>query len=142
MIESSVTITSKQIREQNLQLVRRALHKEQICTASKLKEMTGLSVVTLNKILYLLIASGEVLEGGKSSIPNGRPATTYRFNEMNKLILILSIYIRSGNKYVGYSVHNLFGECLERREELIDEKDSIQTNELDRKSTRLNSSHQ
>ena len=53
MIESSVTITSKQIREQNLQLVRRALHKEQICTASKLKEMTGLSVVTLNKILYL-----------------------------------------------------------------------------------------
>lgn len=65
MIESSVTITSKQIREQNLQLVRRALHKEQICTASKLKEMTGLSVVTLNKILYLLIASGEVLEGGK-----------------------------------------------------------------------------
>lgn len=130
MIESSVTITSKQIREQNLQLVRRALHKEQICTASKLKEMTGLSVVTLNKILYLLIASGEVLEGGKSSIPNGRPATTYRFNEMNKLILILSIYIRSGNKYVGYSVHNLFGECLERREELIDEKDSIQTNEF------------
>ena len=130
MIESSVTITSKQIREQNLQLVRRALHKEQICTASKLKEMTGLSVVTLNKILYLLIASGEVIEGGKSSIPNGRPATTYRFNEMNKLILILSIYIRSGNKYVGYSVHNLFGECLERREELIDEKDSIQTNEF------------
>lgn len=42
--------------------------------------MTGLSVVTLNKILYLLIASGEVLEGGKIIYSNGRPATTYRFN--------------------------------------------------------------
>ena len=131
MIENKHTITSKQIREQNLQLVRRALHKEQICTASMLKDMTGLSVVTLNKLLSFLIASGEVLEGEKSLLQNGngRPATTYRFNEMNKLILILSIYTRSGNKYVGYSVHNLVGECLERREELIGE-DTIQTNEL------------
>ena len=130
MIESASTITSKQIREQNLQLVRSALHDEQVCTSSRLKELTGLSVVTLNKILSLLIATGEVLEGEKASLINGRPATTYRFNEMNKLILILSIYKRSGNKYVGYSVHNLFGECIERKEELIDEKDSIQTNEF------------
>lgn len=130
MIESSSTITSKQIREQNLQLVRRALHAEQVCTSSKLKDLTGLSVVTLNKILSLLITTGEVLEGEKASLINGRPATTYRFNEINKLMLILSVYKRSGNKYVGYSVHNLFGECIERKEELIDEKDSVQINEF------------
>ncbi len=128
MKESASTISSRQIREQNIQLVRSALHDEQVCTSSKLKEITGLSVVTLNKILSLLIAKGEVLETGKISQPNGRPATSYRFNEMNKLILILSVYKRSGYKYVGYSVHNLFGECIERKEELIDESDSIQTN--------------
>ncbi|MBQ9220764.1 MAG: ROK family protein [Succinivibrio dextrinosolvens] len=130
MVDTSLTITSRQIREQNLQLVRQALHDEQVCTSSKLKELTGLSVVTLNKIISLLIASGEVLDAGKVNMPNGRPASTYRFNEMNKLMLILSIYKRSGNKYVGYSVHNLFGECIERKEELIEESDSIQTNEL------------
>ena len=130
MIENSSTITSKQIREQNLQLVRRALHQEQVCTVSKLKEKTSLSVVTLNKLLSYLIASGEVLEGEKSSIPNGRPATTYRFNEMNKLMLILSVYIRSGHKYVGYTVHNLFGECIKRKEELIEESLGVLTNEF------------
>ncbi|MGN0902536.1 MAG: ROK family protein [Succinivibrio sp.] len=130
MYTTSQTISSKNIREQNLQLVRRALHDEQVCTASSLKDKTGLSVVTLNKILSILIATGEVIESGKGSSGNGRPAATYRFNEMNKLMLVLSVYMRSGHKYVGYSVHNLFGECLERREELIDDKGDIQINEF------------
>ena len=130
MMDGRRLFSSKNIREQNLQLVREALHDEQVCTSSKLKELTGLSVVTLNKILSLLIAKGEVIDAGKASIVNGRPATAYRFNEMNKLMLILSVYKRSGHKYVGYSIHNLFGECLERKEELIEDNESVQTNYL------------
>ena len=130
MNHTSHIITSKDIRDQNLQLLRHALHEQQMCTASKLRDITGLSVVTLNKLLSILLSSGDVIEGVREAPANGRPATIYRFNENNKLMLILSIYIRSGNKYVGYSVHNLFGECIERKEELIEESDSIQTNEL------------
>lgn len=130
MNHTSHIISSKDIREQNLQLLRRALHEQQMSSVSKLREITGLSVVTLNKLLSLLLASGEVIEGEKESLSNGRPATIYRFNENNKLMLILSIYIRSGNKYVGYSVHNLFGECIERKEELIDDNSTLQMDEF------------
>ena len=128
-MHKNLTITSKSIREQNLHLIRKALHDEQVSTTSVLHEKTGLSIVTINKLLNLLISSGEVIQGDKGCSLNGRPAATYRFNEMNKLILILSVYHRSGHKYVGYSVHNLFGECLERREELIDDKQTY-TNEF------------
>ena len=130
MNHTSHIITSKDIRDQNLQLLRHALHEQQMCTASKLRDITGLSVVTLNKLLSILLSSGDVIEGVREAPANGRPATIYRFNENNKLMLILSIYIRSGNKYVGYSVHNLFGECIERKEELIDDNNTLQMDEF------------
>ena len=72
-------VTSQQIREQNILNVRRALHSEQVATISRLKTLTGLSVVTLTKLLQYLIETGEVLEGESVSIGNGRPAATYRF---------------------------------------------------------------
>ncbi len=118
---------SHQIREQNLSSVREALHREQIATVSKLKELTGLSVVTVNKLLEELVKSGEVVKGEQSSLAGGRPAATYQFNALFELILIITCYQRSGHEYAGYSVNNLFGECLERREELLSD---IQTAEF------------
>ena len=115
----SQPVTSQQIREQNILNVRRALHSEQVATISRLKTLTGLSVVTLTKLLQYLIETGEVLEGESISIGNGRPAATYRFNASYRLILIVSCYKRAGHDYAGYSVHDLFGECIERREELL-----------------------
>lgn len=107
------------IREQNLGMVTRALHKEQVATAARLRELTGLSVVTLTKLLDTLIESGIVLPGEVVSPGLGRPAATYRFNSSYRLILIVSCYKRAGHDYAGYSVHDLFGECIERREELL-----------------------
>lgn len=57
------TVLSHQIREQNLQSVREVLHREQICTVSELKARTGLSVVTINKLVSELVRRGEVLRG-------------------------------------------------------------------------------
>ena len=116
---SSQPVTSQQIREQNILNLRRALHSEQVATVSRLKSITGLSVVTLTKLLQYLIETGEVLEGETVCSGNGRPATTYRFNAAFKLVLIVSCYKRAGHDYAGYSVHDLFGECIERREELL-----------------------
>ncbi len=115
------------IREQNLQMVTRSLHKEQVATAGRLRELTGLSVVTLTKLLDTLIERGLVVQGEIVSPGLGRPAATYRFNSSYKLILIVSCYKRAGHDYAGYSVHDLFGECLERREELLD---NIHTDEF------------
>ncbi len=107
------------IREQNLQVLLRALHQEQVATVAHLKDMTGLSIVTINKLLAILVESGEVLVGEQVSLLAGRPARTYRFNASSKLILIVSCYKRGGHDYAGYAIHELFGECIEWREELL-----------------------
>lgn len=107
------------IREQNLAMVANALHEEQVATAARLRELTGLSVVTLTKLLHILIDNGIVQKGEIISPGLGRPAVTYRFNRLYKLMLIVSCYKRAGHDYAGYSVHDLFGECIERREELL-----------------------
>ena len=63
MSNSSQTLVGRQIREHNLQIVRAALHSEQIATASRLKDLTGLSIVTLNKIITTLLQHGEIFLG-------------------------------------------------------------------------------
>ncbi|MBU3826198.1 MAG: ROK family protein [Candidatus Anaerobiospirillum merdipullorum] len=115
------------IREQNLSMVTRTLHKEQVATAARLRELTGLSVVTLTKLLDTLIENGIVLPGEIVKPALGRPAATYRFNSAYRLLLIVSCYKRGGYDYACYSVHDLFGECIERREELIE---TIHTDEF------------
>lgn len=130
MLTNSQSTLNSQLRKQNLQLIKEALHKEQVATIARLKEVTGLSVVTINKLIVMLIQTGEVYEGEPSVISGGRPAATYRFNAHHKLLLIVTCFQRGGDEYAGYSVHDLFGECLERREELLSTGDSIHTDEF------------
>ena len=114
-------LAGRSIREDHLQQVREALHREQICTVSRIKELTGLSVVTVNKLIKELLNNGEIFEGSPSHTSGGRPASTFCFNPC---------YSRGGHEYVGYSVHDLFGECIERREELLSDSDAIHTDEF------------
>lgn len=118
---------SKDIREKNLEMVLTTLHKEQVSTATKLNRLTGLSVVTINRLLSELVESGQVKIGAHTKNLKGRPATTYHFNAGYKLVLIISCYKRAGHDYAGYSIHDLFGECIERREELLQ---SVHTDEF------------
>ena len=127
MEELKQLLMSHDIRERNKAIVLRTLHKEQVATATRLNELTGLSVVTINKLLTNLVLSGQVKEGNRTKNLKGRPATTYHFNAAYKLVLIISCYKRSGHDYAGYSIHDLFGECIERREELLQ---SVHTDEF------------
>lgn len=130
MINSSQSALGQKMREENIRQVRDALHREQIATVSRLKTLTGLSIVTLNKILTVLLESGEIFRGEPSGIGGGRPAATFCFNAHYKLLLIVTCYQRGGNEYAGYSVHNLFGESIERREELLSTIDTLHTDEF------------
>ncbi len=113
-------LTSKDIRKGNLLTVLGVLHKEQVAAISRLRDLTGLSVVTITKVLTYLEKTGIVFcERQSVSGGTGRPPMTYCFNAAFKLMLIVSCYQRSGQDFAGYSVHDLFGECLERREELL-----------------------
>ena len=119
MSDLNQLMMSHDIREKNLERVLRTLHKEQVATATRLNKLTGLSVVTINKLLAQLVDSGQVTIGSQTKNLKGRPATTYHYNAAYKLVLVISCYKRSGHDYAGYSIHDLFGECIERREELL-----------------------
>ena len=97
MDELKQLLMSHDIRERNLEMVLRTLHKEQVATASKLNKLTGLSVVTVNKLLSQLVQSGQVTEGTRTKNLKGRPATSYPFNAAYKLVLIISCYKRGGH---------------------------------------------
>ena len=112
-------LTSKDIRQVNVQSVLKALHQEQLAPISRLRDLTGLSVVTITKVLEYLEKTGIVLSQRQNIIGTGRPPLTYRFNATYRLLLIVSCFQRGGQNFAGYSVHDLFGECLERREELL-----------------------
>lgn len=110
---------TKQIREHNMLILRRALHKAQVATIAQLHELTGLSIVTINKLIDILIQSGEIIKNSDTYISGGRPAAAYQFNGNYKFLLIITCYQRKGNYYATYSVHNLFGDSIERHEELL-----------------------
>ena len=128
--QQSQRALKQQYREQNAALVKAALHTEQIATVAVLRDRTGLSVVTVNKILRDLLESGEILPGEITTSGGGRPAKTYRFNALHRLLLLVTCFRRGGSEIAGYSVHDLFGECLERREELLSAVPSTHTEEF------------
>ncbi|MBO5566261.1 MAG: ROK family protein [Succinivibrio sp.] len=130
MLLGSQINNATQIREKNLSLVKSALHDEQIATVTRLKEITGLSVVTINKLLITLIENGEITRGANTLSAGGRPAATYSLNPFYQLLLIITCFQRGGSEYAGYSVHDLFGGVIERREELLSTISTIHTDEF------------
>ena len=52
MSDLNQLMMSHDIREKNLERVLRTLHKEQVATATRLNKLTGLSVVTINKLFF------------------------------------------------------------------------------------------
>ncbi|MCR5084995.1 MAG: ROK family protein [Succinivibrionaceae bacterium] len=124
---SEELIYGHQIREKNLRILSQALHREQVATVAQLSAVTGISVVTANKLLRSLLEQGVAIDNDYTVTSGGRPARSYRFNANFKQVLLITCYQRGTSLYAGYSVHDMFGECLERREELLPR---IHTDEL------------
>ena len=77
------------IKEKNLQKLRKALRQEKTATKSRLAELTGISVVTIQSLLQILIENGEAKEDEIVQPQLGRPAVSYRFCECAELMLVI-----------------------------------------------------
>lgn len=114
-----VTGNANLVKEINLNKVREILKKERTATKPQLAELTGLSVVTINSLVKVLLESGEITQDVIVSSNGGRPAASYKFNaEFN---LILSIYMHEYNTKdtVFIRVVNLLGEIIEKKQDTI-----------------------
>lgn len=106
------------IKENNLRLLRSALRNERTATKSRLSELTGISVVTVQSLLDTLLALGEVQEDKIIRPQLGRPAVSYRFAERARLALVICMFEKEREDVAAYSVVDLYGNCIEQREEV------------------------
>lgn len=107
------------IKESNLELLRNILRRERTATKSRLSELSGLSVVTIQSLVKTLLEQEEILEDEIVQPHLGRPAASFRYNASARLALIISMYEQQGLDTAEYMVYDLYGECLQRRQESI-----------------------
>lgn len=109
--------TVNPIKEENLKLIRHIMRQERSATKSRLAELSGLSVVTVQSLTGTLLATEEIEEDSIVQPQLGRPALSYRFNPGVKLALVIYMCEKNTKDTATFLVCDLYGSCLERREE-------------------------
>lgn len=110
------SVNANLVKEINLNKLRNTFKLKKIASKPKLAELTGLSVVTINSLVKILVENGEVIEDVILPSNGGRPATAYRFNSEFSLALVIYMYEQRGKDTTFICVSNLYGEILEKTE--------------------------
>lgn len=104
------------IKEINLNMIRNILKSNKIASKPHLAELTGLSVVTINSLVNILVASGEILEDEILPSSGGRPAVAFRFNSEFSLALVIYMHEFNEKDTAFVCVINLYGDVIEKSE--------------------------
>lgn len=121
------SVNANLVKEINLNKLRNAFKLKKIASKPQLAELTGLSVVTINSLVNILVENGEVLEDVIMASNGGRPATAYRFNNEFSLALVIYMYEQNFQDTVFICVSDLYGEIIDKIEKKMTEikKDSF-----------------
>ena len=121
------TANTNLLKEINLNKLRNAFKLKKIASKPQLAEQTGLSVVTINSLVNILVENGEVIEDVIMPSNGGRPATAYRFNNEFSLALVIYMYEQNSEDTVFICVSDLYGEIVDKIEKKMAEikKDSF-----------------
>lgn len=109
------------MRQINLDTVRRVIKENKKATKRQLANGTGLSVVTINSLVDVLLENGEILVDELEVSSGGRPATIYSFNEEYSLALVIYTTEVEMRDLTHVAVVNLYGEVMEGNEMALDE---------------------
>ncbi|WP_265456020.1 ROK family protein [Enterococcus sp. HY326] len=109
------------VKEHNLGLLRQLLISGAGLSARQLSEKTGLSVVSINKLVAELIETGEISIQATPQTTGGRKATLYQYNPERRLLLIFQFVEEASGIVANLAVVNLFGETLQQKRLTSDE---------------------
>lgn len=109
------------MKQINLNTVRRIMKENKKATKPQLAKLTGLSVVTINSLVEVLLRNGEIFINEEEISSGGRPATIYSFNEEYSLGLILYTSEYELKDLIHIAVVNLYGEVIESSKTILDE---------------------
>ena len=109
------------IKNHNLNVLRNLLRENRSLSTKELSELSGLSVVSINKLLSELVETGEVTIQENSAITGGRRASIYQFNQNYNHFLVVQFTEKNQEIVALFHVCNLFGEVIEEKEFTKDE---------------------
>lgn len=100
------------IRENNLEYIEFLLKKYTKLSQKELAQLSGLSIVTIKKILETLLENGSVQESDKRSITGGRSARLYEYNPRHKLLLVVQLTETEEQMRGVYSICDMQGKSI------------------------------
>ncbi len=115
-MERIITTTAK-VKENNKEIIKKALIQIGQGTKNMVAKETGLSVATCNTLLNELARSGEILElkTEKKVIGAGRPSKTYKLNDLLCLICCLSLYTEGHKQFIRYQIVDLMSNIISEK---------------------------
>lgn len=117
-----VTLTNtQQLKELNVDTIRRLLRCHTKVTKNDLANLSGLSVATCGNILRDMVETEEAYEIEQAKSTGGRPAKTYLLNK--DFHHLAALYARRENRQLTltYQVTNLIGEIISEQTKALDD---------------------
>ncbi|MBM6613524.1 ROK family protein [Desemzia sp. RIT804] len=105
----------KNIKSHNLNVLRYLLRENRFLSTKKISDISGLSVVSINKLLPELLETGEITIQKNPAITGGRRAAVYEFNPNFNLILVVKFSEIDKEIQGSFHVCNLFGEVIKEK---------------------------
>lgn len=109
-MERLIMALPRDLKELNKKNIKSILRQQGAMTKAEIADVTGLSVVTVNKLIRDLIESEEILEQDNSVATGGRRAISYQINPNYQLVLVVSLQEKWKKITYSFSVFNLLGE--------------------------------
>lgn len=100
----------RDLKELNKKNIKSILRQQGAMTKAEIAEVTGLSVVTVNKLIRDLVENEEILEQDNSVATGGRRAVSYEINPNFQQVLVISLQEKWKKITYSFSVYNLLGE--------------------------------
>lgn len=107
-------------RADHMDSLRWALIARRRATRAQLSEDTGLSTMTVGKLLAQMERCGEVRQDETVSAPSGRPSTIAAYNGEYAHFAAISVVQSGGASMFTCSIYNLFGERVRSDKLLLD----------------------
>lgn len=106
------------VRHDNLAFLRKVIKEEGPLSQREIAEFTGLSVVTINKIIPELLEKDMIQEGAQSVVTGGRRAVAYTYNANHQLLLTIQLIEENQHFFINFYVCDLYGKILSQEKEL------------------------
>lgn len=105
--------STMELKQLNMEIIRKAIQTEVSCTKASLSRVTGLSLATCNNFLNEMLDNGELaIKQVKSE--GGRPACQFVYNKNYRHVFCVHVKVVSSVPHVHYAIANAIGEIIEQ----------------------------